>query len=244
MGALAEGPWENECERVTLKGSDGTAVEGIHARPTGMPRAGLVLVPDLMGVRPLFDDLCRRIASHGLAVWAVEPFARCPDRAGLDVEGRMARVRDLVDEHQLGDLERAADRLVVEDDVAEVSVMGFCMGGMYALKAAATGRFDRSVGFYGMLRVPEQWQGPGQRDALDTAADACPTLAVLGGRDPWVPPEHVEQLRAVWAGRSDCEVVVYEEAEHGFVHDPDRPAHRADDAADAWRRALAFLGGS
>jgi carboxymethylenebutenolidase len=36
-------------------------------------------------------------------------------------------------------------------------------------------------------------------------------------------------------------VVVYPGAEHGFVHDPERAAHRPDDAADAWRRALAFL---
>ena len=31
-------------------------------------------------------------------------------------------------------------------------------------------------------------------------------------------------------------------ADHGFVHDPDRPAHRAADAADAWNRVLEFLG--
>ena len=36
-------------------------------------------------------------------------------------------------------------------------------------------------------------------------------------------------------------MVRYPSAEHGFVHDPDRPAHRADDAADAWRRAIAFF---
>ena len=39
------------------------------------------------------------------------------------------------------------------------------------------------------------------------------------------------------------EVVRYEGADHGFVHDPSRPAHRPDDAADAWSRALAFLAG-
>jgi carboxymethylenebutenolidase len=36
-------------------------------------------------------------------------------------------------------------------------------------------------------------------------------------------------------------VVLYPEGEHGFVHDPERPIHRAADAADAWRRVLAFL---
>ena len=52
----------------------------------------------------------------------------------------------------------------------------------------------------------------------------------------------IEALRAAWAGRPDCEIVVYEGADHGFVHAPERPAHRADDAADAWTRVLRFLG--
>jgi carboxymethylenebutenolidase len=36
-------------------------------------------------------------------------------------------------------------------------------------------------------------------------------------------------------------VVRYADAEHGFVHDPSRPAHRADDAADAWSKVIEFL---
>ena len=59
---------------------------------------------------------------------------------------------------------------------------GFCMGGMQVLKAAATGRFDRAVAFYGMIRVPDDWVGPNTREPLDTAADVCPTLAIFGGR--------------------------------------------------------------
>ena len=70
----------------------------------------------------------------------------------------------------------------------------------------------------------------------------CPTLAIFGGDDPFTPAADIDALRAAWADRPDCEIVVYPDAEHGFVHDPDRPAHRADDAADAWRRVLAFLG--
>jgi len=243
MAALVEGGHDVDVERITLKGVDGTVVDAVHARPGGMPSAGVVLHPDIMGLRPLFDDLCRRLATHGLAVCATEPFARIPDEQlrSLDAMGRMEHVKDLDDQLQLGDLERGADFLVVEDGVSEVSVLGFCMGGMYALKAAATGRFDRAVVFYGMLRVPDGWRGPGQHDALDTAADSCPTLAFFGGRDSWTPASDIEALRAAWAGRPGHEIIVYAEAEHGFVHDADRPAHRADDAADAWRRTLAFL---
>ncbi len=243
MAELHEGTHETVTERFTLKGIDGVEVEAIHARPEGMPRAGLVLHPDIMGVRPLFDDLSRRLATHGLAVCAPEPFVRAPSevRNADAPPARMAYAHNLDDELQIGDLERAADFLVIEDDVSMVYVLGFCMGGMQALKAAATGRFDRAVSFYGMIRLPADWRGPRLREPLDTIAEVCPTLAIIGGQDPYTPPADVEALREAWRDRPDCEVVVYPEAEHGFVHVPDRPAHRPDDSADAWKRVLTFL---
>jgi carboxymethylenebutenolidase len=244
MAELREGTQEPHVERITLRGADGTDVDAIHARPEGMPRSGVVLHPDLMGIRPLFDDLCRRLATHGFAVCSPEPFARAPAdvRGAEDPSARMAYLPKLEDELQLDDLERAADHLVIQDDVSEVAVLGFCMGGMQTLKAAATGRFDRAVAFYGMIRLPADWRGGGVRDALDTAAEVCPTLAIFGSVDPYTPAADIEALRSAWEGRTDCEIVVYEDADHGFVHAPERPVHRADDAADVWRRVLAFLG--
>lgn len=204
------------------------------ARPGGEPARGLVVVPDIGGLRPLFDDLCARLAAeHAWAVCAVEPF---PGREAMPLEERLATgVASLDDERLLGDLAAAADRL----GTPRVAVLGFCMGGMYALKAAGTGRFDRAVSFYGMIRVPEQFRGPGHREPLEwlDRPGRCPVLAIIGGRDPWTPPDDVAALRS----RPDVEVVVYPEADHGFVHDPARPTHRPDDAADAWRRVAAFL---
>jgi carboxymethylenebutenolidase len=228
-------------ERIELRGADGDPVPAIHARPDGLPRIGLVLHPDIMGIRPLFDDLARRLATHGIAVCAPEPFARF-NVEGLEPMQRMPLIATMSDELQIGDLERAADHLIVHDDVTEIAVLGFCMGGMYALKAAASDRFDRAVAFYGMIRVPEGWQGPGLAEPLATAGAVCPTLAIFGGADPFTPAADIEALRTAWADRADCEVVVYPEAQHGFVHDADRDAHRADDAADAWARVLTFLG--
>jgi dienelactone hydrolase len=117
-------------------------------------------------------------------------------------------------------------------------VIGFCMGGMYALKAAGTGRFDRAVSFYGMIRIPERFRGPGQGEPLAALAaeEAAPVLAIIGGVDPWTPPEDVAALEA-----GGATVVRYAEGDHGFVHDAARPAHRPDDAADAWRRVVEFL---
>jgi carboxymethylenebutenolidase len=243
MAELAEGPRDAHVERFVLDGTDGTPVDAIHARPVGDAEAGLVVHPDMMGVRPLFDDLCRRLATNGFAVACAEPFARFPRdvRDAPDAALRMSHMKDMDDELQLGDLARGAAFLTDTDGVRLVSIIGFCMGGMYTLKAAATGTFARAVPFYGMVRVPGDWRGPALHDPLDAAAQVCPTLAIFGGRDPWTPPDDVDALRAAWQRRDDCEIVVYPEADHGFVHAPERPAHRPDDAADAWRRALAFL---
>jgi carboxymethylenebutenolidase len=160
------------------------------------------------------------------------------------VEGRLAVARLLDDDTQLEDLDAAANLLVVADDVTRVSVLGFCMGGYYTFKAAATGRFDAAVAYYGMLRTPEGWRGPGHKaDPIDLAAQMCPTLAIFGSNDPYTPPEDIAALREAWKDRDDCEIIVVEGAEHGFVHDPDRPIHRADDAAELWPRTIAWLRG-
>jgi carboxymethylenebutenolidase len=216
--------------RVTLP--SGTPAE--IARPDGRePSRALVVVPDLGGLRPLFDDLVARIADE--QGWTVCAFELWPGRESLSLPDRLAAGGSLDDARILGDASAAAD--ATECD--RVVVTGFCMGGMYTLKAAATGRFERAAAFYGMARVPEQWRSPTQGEPLDALASPkrCPTLAIVGSADPWVPPDDVDALEA-----AGVEVVRYEGADHGFVHDPTRPAHRPDDAADAWRRVLAFLG--
>src|SRR6267378_7397468 len=100
MAELVPGTHEVDVEHIVLHGADGAAVDAIHARPDGMPLAGLVLHPDIMGIRPLFDDLCRRLATHGFAVCAPEPFARAPldvRAAADDPSSRMGYVRELDD---------------------------------------------------------------------------------------------------------------------------------------------------
>jgi carboxymethylenebutenolidase len=200
------------------------------------PRRGLVLAPDIMGLRPLFDEMCARLAAeHGWAVCAAEPF---PHHAGTPIEERLELVRTLRDDEQVGDLVAAAGELRQRTEVDSVGVLGFCMGGMYALKCADSGAFDKVVSFYGMIRVPDRFRGPGHREPLDAVASAgaAPVLALVGGVDSFTPTEDVDALEAAGAT-----VVRYPDADHGFVHDPARPAHRPDDAADAWRHAVDFL---
>jgi carboxymethylenebutenolidase len=242
VAALKEGREEVTVEARVLR-VEGADVPAFHARPDGMPRAGVVLHPDMGGLRPLFEDMARRLATNGFATCVVEQFALQPADARATTEARMNHVKDLDDDQQMEILAAAANLLVVEDDVTRVGVLGFCMGGRYVFKAATSGRFDSAVAFYGMVREPEAWAGPGHHiDPLALAAHMCPTLAIFGTNDPWTPMADIDALRTAWAGRDDCEIILVEGAEHGFVHDPERDVHHAEDAAMCWERALAWLG--
>jgi carboxymethylenebutenolidase len=244
MGHLREGRELDVTVEAATLALDAVDVPAVHARPDGMPRAGAVLYPDIGGLRPLFDDLARRLATHGLSVCAVEPFAGIPSDERATIEQRFAHVADLDDQTQLEMLSAAADLLVVEDGVSRVCVVGFCMGGLYTFKAAASGRFDAAVSFYGMVRTPPDWRGAGPTiEPLAVADQMCPTLAIFGSADTYTPPADIDALRAAWRDRADCEIVVIDEAEHGFVHDPDRPAHRPADAAACWEQAITWIVG-
>jgi len=221
--------------RTTLP--SGTPVEVVRPSGDGSSARGLVIAPDIGGLRPLFDDMASRLAEkNGWPVAAVEPF---PGDESFTLEQRMAAVGGMRDDEKLADLVAAVDLL----DVDPVGIIGFCMGGMWTLKAATTGRFDRAVPFYGMIRNPENWRSAHNRDAIDlireSPGSAERILAVIGTADPYTPKDEVDELEAAGAT-----VVRYEGAEHGFVHDADRPAHRADDASDAWRRAIRWLNGT
>jgi carboxymethylenebutenolidase len=217
--------------RITLP--SGTPAE--LATPPGdhAPTTAMVVIPDIFGLRPLFDDLCATLAERtGWAVVAAEPF---PGRESMAIEQRFEAMAGLRDTQVVGDVLAAADATGAD----RVVVIGFCMGGMYALKAAGTGCFAAAAAFYGMIRIPADWSGGiDQAEPLDALASPqrCRTMAIVGTADPYTPAPDVDALDA-----AGVTVVRYEGAEHGFVHDPARPAHRADDAADAWTRVLTFL---
>lgn len=218
--------------RITLP--SGTPAESVEP-PGGRGGRGLVIASDIAGLRPLFDDMCRSLAEeHGWAVCAVELW---PGREHLDAEQKWALVPEVDERAVLTDLEAAAQ----VTGRRQVGLAGFCMGGMYAFRAAGgTTAFDRVVSFYGMIRLPPGAASATQHDPIDSLRHRFvrPTLAIVGGRDSWCPTKQIDELQTV---SSAVEVVRYPDAGHGFVHDPTRASHRPADAADAWRRSIAFL---
>ena len=197
------------------------------------PIMGLVMMPDIFGLRPLFDDLVARLAREWqMNVIAIEPFPG--QNLSGDIADRMAQMPLLNDDVILRDMHEAADALGAD----RVGLMGFCMGGMYCHKAARSNRFARISSFYGMIHVPDAWLSATQADPLGILVNghADRVLAIIGSMDPYTPADQVEELRA-----AGVTVQEYPEAVHGFAHDAQRPAHRARDAADAFSRTRDWL---
>jgi carboxymethylenebutenolidase len=216
--------------RITL--SNGVPAEIARPKVVDENTLGVVLFPDIMGLRPLFDDMCAQLAAdHGWVVCAPEPF---PGGESLPVDERLGVMSDFDDDVLRETAVLAADAT----GCRRVAATGFCMGGMLAFKAAASGRFERAAGFYGMIRLPESWARGRLQQPIDalSSSDRCPTLAIIGTADHFTPPQDVADAEAL-----GVVVVSYEGAEHGFVHDASRPSHRGEDAADAWRQVVAFL---
>ena len=198
---------------------------------------------------------------HGLAAALRRPVppARHPRLRGVCARavrpraGRGPRRRDrgrgwgtckqLDDDLQIGDLEAAADYLV---DARRRARGRRCIGLLHGRHAGAEGRGHRALRPRGrVLRDDPRPRRLGRPEDAASRSTPSPTCArrsrSSAAATTYTPAADIEALRAAWANRPDCEIVVYDEAEHGFVHAPERPAHRADDAADAWRRVLAFL---
>ncbi len=217
-------------ERITLP----TGTPAIVGRPDGEVTRGLVLWPDIGGLRPVFEDHVTRLATdHSWVVCAIEPF---PGNESMDLQQRFAAMPSASDAAKLADLDAAVD-VCAAAGATDVGVIGFCMGGMLAMKSLASSRIDRAVAFYGMIRVPADWRGPELGDAIDVVRDRPrDLLGVFGMQDPWCPVEQIDELAELGA-----HLARYPDADHGWAHDSTRDGYRPDDAADAWARAERFL---
>ena len=162
-------------------------------------------------------------------------------------------MRALSDPQVLADLGEGARFLAALPETnGRVGVLGFCMGGMYALMAGCADLgFSASVPFYGLLShahgILHDPAGldPAKkpREPLAMAAGLrCPLLAFFGDQDSFIPQTDVQALeRALARARAGAEIVVVPGAGHAFMNDTRPDAYRPEAAADAWRRTVEFL---
>ncbi|MEX2205929.1 MAG: dienelactone hydrolase family protein [Myxococcota bacterium] len=229
--------------------SGGDPLEGALYLPEAtatLPRPAVVIVHDVWGLYEPYHQVAQRLARAGFVALALDLYAR-GEKPGSpsDMPGVMKFLHRLPDRRVLADIQAALDFLRARPEVEgrKLGLTGFCMGGKYADLAAVRCRgLDAVVSWYGMLRA-DALDDANPEHALDALAELrCPLLALFGADDVLIPQQDVLELSSRARERAlPVEVVVYASAGHAFANDSRPEAFRAEAAADAWRRALAFF---
>lgn len=226
-----------------LTSADGTRFAA-HATVAATPGGpGIVILPDVRGLHPFYEDLANRLAEAGVHALALDLYARTagPGHRGADFEF-MPHVERTEHATISADVRAAVEAIrTPELGAAErVYTMGFCFGGRASLVQGAEGHgLAGVIGFYGSVAGPGR---AGLPAPIDLAASfECPVLGLFGGADHGIPADSVAGFGAALdeAGIAN-QLITYPGAPHSFF---DRSAdEHADAAQDAWRRVLAFVG--
>jgi carboxymethylenebutenolidase len=205
----------------------------------------VLVVQEIFGVHEHIKDVCRRFAKEGYLAIAPEMYARQGDVSKIsDWKQIIAEVVSKVPDAQvMSDLDAAVDwaRKSGKGHGSKLAVTGFCWGGRITwLYAAHRKDLGAGVAWYGRLKgqtTPLQPKYP-----LDVVADInAPVLGLYGGKDQGIPLADVEAMRAaLQAAGKPSEIIVYPEADHGFLADY-RGSYSATDAAAGWAACLAWF---
>lgn len=218
-----------------LVSSDGTRFRAYGAAPVERPRAGIVILPDVRGLHPYYEDLAVRFAEAGFRAIAVDYFGRT---AGVGPRGNEFEYRPHVEKTTpkgIADDVRAAIVRVRSDagrsDLPVFSV-GFCFGGANSWRQSGEGQgLAGCIGFYGGR--------PLERVGSAMRTMESPLLLLLAGDDKGTPPSEFEEFaKQVRARGVTVESHTYPGAPHSFF-DRSFAEHR-EACQDAWRRLLDF----
>jgi len=215
---------------ITISASDGHHLSGYLASPQGPPQAGLVVLQEIFGVTAHMRRVTDEFAARGYLALAPALF----DRLKPGTELPYTRITEGVALMQQLPIDDVAKDLVGSVTAlrsllpagAKVGAVGYCWGGAIADLAACRTNADAAVSYYGRANVNWLHEHP-----------RCPILYHFGAKDPLIPPEVVQQIRA---GRPAAEAWVYPEAGHGFSCD-ERPEFHQPSHALALERTLTFF---
>ncbi|MGH8914270.1 MAG: dienelactone hydrolase family protein, partial [Acidimicrobiia bacterium] len=228
----------NGHQDLTLTAADGNEFAAFIATSVEPEGPGVVILPDVRGLHHFYEELALRFAEHGYDAVAFDYFGRTAGVAKRDDEFPYKEHVPLTTlEGVTADTAAAVAHLRWTDTDRAIFTLGFCFGGSNSWHQAAAGHgLAGAIGFYGNPKRPPL--GPIER----VSEYACPILALMGGDDPGIPNEVVEEFRqALDAADIENEVVIYSDAPHSFF---DRQQEKfATESADAWKRTLEFISG-
>jgi carboxymethylenebutenolidase len=231
---------------------DGHSVPFYFAAPVGGTDLPVVLVvQEIFGVHEYIADTCRRFAKAGYLAIAPDLYSRQGDAAQYtDIGKLLAEVVSKVPDEQVmrdldGALVWAADN---GGDVKKVAITGFCWGGRITwLYAAHNKDVKAGVAWYGRLVGTPSELTP--KNPVDVAESLnAPVLGLYGAKDTGIPVSTVNDMKKALAvagkkgnkAAKASQFVVYPEAGHAF-HADYRPSYRAKEAADGFKRTLAWF---
>ena len=221
-----------KAERVQIDNGAG-GLQSYSARPaaSGPKRGGVLVMHDVLGLTPHFEDLARRFAAEGFAALAPDYASRyggTPTERGpaLEVVG-MATWPDMI-----ADTQAALAWLRTRDDAnGKTAAVGYGLGGS-ALGRAVTQSDDLSAAVVLYGRVPP----------LDrVSAVHTPLLLIYAGDDPAVDDDVPAYLAALQGTEPRPEVVTYPHVQHGFDDDTASARYAPQAAAQSWTRTVDFL---
>jgi carboxymethylenebutenolidase len=233
--------------RVTLAPADGFALPAYVARPKGRGRHPAVIVAsEIFGVHDYIKDVCRRLAKLGYVAIAPAFFVRVADPAPLsDMAEVMKIVRQAPDPQVMGDVGAALAWLGARDfvDASRIAITGFCYGGGVTwLACEQFAQLRAGVAWYGKMVRPEGVaDDPAHLWPIDRVqALHAPVLGLYGAKDGLAAGVPAMREALAKAGKTQSEIIVYPDAGHGF-HADYRASYNPADAADGWKRMLAFF---
>lgn len=236
---------------VDIRTPDGTA-DAHFARPVKGTHPGVLVWPDIFGLRPAFRQMGRRLAESGYAVLTVNPFYRKqhaptspenPDfqdpatRAAL-----MALSSSLSPDTAVTDARAFVSWLDTQDAVdrqRKIGTTGYCMGGPLVMQTAAAipGRIGAAATFHGGGLATDKPDSP----HLLIPKMKAQFLIAIAENDDQRRPEEKERLREAFAAANlPAEIEVYAGTKHGWCP-PDSRVYDHDQAEKAWGRLLALL---
>jgi carboxymethylenebutenolidase len=214
---------------------------GLVAVPAQRPAPGILIINDVFGRSPFYDNLARRLAQARFLAVTPEYFFREGSLPEPTREAAMARAKQLDFKRWGRDMSAAIDWLRARPDVnGAVGTIGFCMGGTQALVLAAR-RDDlaATVSYYGFPADARTEASP-----IELAPKMHgPILGHWGDQDEGAGMDNVAKLRATLeAAGVEHEFHIYPGLGHGFLkaslEDEKTPGY--EQACASWRRTLEF----
>lgn len=233
-------------EEVEFDTPDGT-VDGYFVHPASGSAPGVIMWPDIFGIRPAFRAMADRLAAEGYAVFVPNPFYR--DAKGEVVSedeplfSAIDRLRPYAGNLTPDAVVRDATAFTAwldEQDAVDtgkpIGVMGFCMSGSYTIRAAAAlpERIAAGASFHGGGIATDADTSP---HLLADETDA-EFLFAIAQNDDAEDPESKNRLKEAFGETAVVEVYP---ADHGWVP-PDSPRHDEEQAEKAWSSMLTLFG--